>query len=336
MNSLEPIWQQLTSAEGSLLQSCAVLLSAILLARYVPIINALNPLMAFRRLAHGMATKVNKPGRANSQRQVAGIMATLCLTLPIIVASYFITSLAAYPWFFEFFILYLCLPELSFSSVAAQIQKLLANGDKAKARELLAKHVGFKTDSLSEVGIAKAIIELQLTAPLYGFISVILLFLIGGLPLVIAAKLLRQLELSWPSYHPQYQVFSSLVFALNRVIYFIPKLLWLATLSLPLGRSPMPSFNAELANRQPNNDYACHHLGAQLLGIELGGPQQFESTTKGEVTRVARDKIIAGAMPSRDTIGAATKLVSPAFYFWLALTLALPIIWFALKWIRGM
>ncbi|MBR9726626.1 cobalamin biosynthesis protein [Shewanella intestini] len=330
MNNLATLIAQ----DGSLLQDCVILFFALICARYAPLAAQYQPLKLVQRIADLLAGKVNRSNRPNNQRQIAGILATLILIIPIVLVCHLFISIAAFPWFFKFIVLYLCLPELSFSQTARIIQRYLHQGNKTKAREKLAIHANYRTDALSEVGISKATIELQLTSPLYGFMSVILFFLIGGLPLVVAAKLLRQLELSWPSYHPQFTTFGALVFSLNRLLFFIPKCLWLITLALPLGRSPFKALKIELQSQQPNNDVACHSLGAQLLNIELGGPQQF--IHQDNITRVARNKLAGTHLPNSSAILLAEKLISPAFYFWLILTMLLPLIWFALKWLQHM
>lgn len=328
---------QLLSQDGGVLQSCCILFCALILARFAPIPRDLQPLLWFNRIAVLIAAKVNHPERAVSQQLTAGILATLILVVPSGIIVSFLLGLAAYPWFFELIILYFCLCDSAFKPVAEQIANAIKTGNKQHAKGLLSPWVSQNTQVLSEVGLSKTAIEKLFTTPIYGTLATILFFAMGGATMALVARMLRQLEHSWPTYHPHFHIFSSFVGQFNRVIFFIPTLLWHCSLAIQFGQLGLSSIVSSMRpapgpKQQLNNHYGSYALAAKLLKIELGGPQQF-MTNKGQTIRVDLPKVKAGPLPDYRHINHAITVTQTANLFWICLTLLLPLIWTGLRFI---
>ncbi|GGP40831.1 cobalamin biosynthesis protein CobD/CbiB [Shewanella saliphila] len=325
---------QLLSQDSGLLQSCCILFCALILARFVPIPRDLQPLLWFNRIAVLLATKVNHPERAVSQQLTAGILATLILVVPCGIIVSFLLSLAAYPWFFELIILYFCLCDSAFKPVAENIVDAIKTNNKQDAKQLLAPWTSQNTNVLSEVGLSKATIEKLFTTPIYGTLATILFFALGGAVMTLVVRMLRQLEHSWPPYHPHFHVFASFIGQFNRVIFFIPTLLWHCSLAIQFGQLGLKSIWSSIAPpacQQLNNHYGSYALAANLLKIELGGPQQF--IENGISTRVDLAKVKAGPLPDHRHISQAITITQTANLFWISLTLLLPLIWAGLRFL---
>ena len=325
---------QLLSQDGGLLQSCCILFCALILARFAPIPRDLQPLLWFNRLATLIAVKVNHPERAVSQQLIAGILATLILIVPSGIIVSFLLSLAAYPWFFELIILYFCLCDSAFKPVAEKVVTAIKKGNKQDAKQLLTPWVSQNTQVLSEVGLSKITIEKLFTTPIYGTLATILFFSLGGATMALVVRMLRQLEHCWPPYHPNFHIFSSFVGQFNRVIFFIPTLLWHCSLAIQFGQLGMRSIfsqpiSAQANKNQLNNHYSSYALAAKLLKIELGGPQQF--IENGKTIRVDLPKVKAGPLPDHRYISQAITVTQTANLFWISLTLLLPLIWTGLR-----
>ena len=92
-----------------------------------------------------------------------------------------------------------------------------------------------------------------------------------------------------------------------------------------------------------NNDYRTLHLGANLLKIELGGPQQFltpttqtlaytqDQTAPVNVEKVTLAKVNAGPLPQYQHIQLAIKASQNGKFFFLSLALLLPLLWATLQ-----
>ncbi|WP_153915327.1 cobalamin biosynthesis protein CobD/CbiB [Shewanella sp. TC10] len=327
-------YEQLILRDGSLLQSCLVLFMALLISRVAPISRKYHPVVWFHQLAILLSQKVNHPQRNPKQQLTAGLLSTILLVIPIWFTIYFILSLAAYPWFFDFVLLYFCISDAGFKPVAKDVVSALEHEQKASARSYLSPWLTQQTDSLSEVGIAKSTIERLLISPSYGTVATILFYAIGGTPLVLFLHLLKQLEHCWPNYVPQYRFFSAPIYIINRIIYALPIWLWNFTLVLQGGFK-----NIAILFKQPSHTggiygYSSLYIGSKILEIELGGPQKFIIGHKEQ--RVNASKINPSRLPLVNDIKNAISLTSWAVTFWIFFTIAIPILWTALRWLQAM
>lgn len=327
------------AVQSDTIQSCLILIAAIGAAQLLPLARSWQPLEWFCLLAKTLAHKVNHPERAVSQQMIAGILATIILVVPITVIGALLLKLAAFSWFFEFLVLYVCLSAYQFTQPAKAIAESLSQGNNQQAKNILSPWVSQSSQGLSSVGLCKTTIEKTLTTPLYGPISSIVFFAIGGASTVIAIHMLRQLELSWPPYHPRFKHFSSFVSQFNRMIFFVPKVIWHVSLAMQFGRFHFGSLVAEdkLA-KGLNNDFNTVHLGAHLLKIELGGPQQFidnkcllTGALNPSPNKVEVAKIKAGPFPQYQHISTAVRVSQNGKFFFLTLSLITPIIWVLLR-----
>jgi adenosylcobinamide-phosphate synthase len=332
--------------QNELIQGCLVLIAAIAAAQLAPLPKHWQPLLWFRLLAAQLAAKVNHLNRSISQQMTAGILATLLLVIPITTIAAFFLELAAYGWFFDFLILYVCISDYQFTHQAKRIQTALEKNNNASAKVILAPWVSQSTQRLSSMGLCKTTIEKTLSAPIYGSIASVIFFALGGSTMVIAAHLLKQLELCWPPYQPKFINFSSFVGQFNRLLFFIPRLLWQFSLAIQFGQLGAKSIAiTDKVTQGLNNDFSVIHLGANLLKVELGGPQQFIiqpsasktlSYTKGVAVenafeKVNLTKILAGPLPQYQHIHIAIKAAQNGKFFFLALAILLPLLWALLQ-----
>ena len=327
-------YEQLIRIDGSLLQSCLVLFMALLISRVAPISRKYHPIIWFHQLAILLSHKVNHPQRNPKQQLTAGLLASIILVIPIWFTTYFILSLAAYPWFFDFVLLYFCISDAGFKPVAKEVITALEHGQKDSAKAFLSPWLIQQTSSLSEIGIGKATIERLLISPSYGTVATILFFAIGGTPLVLLLHLLKQLEHCWPNYVPQYRFFSAPIYFLNRFFYAVPTWLWNFTLILQGGLK-----NVGMLFKQPRQTagvygFSTLYIGSRILQVELGGPQKFVFNQKEQ--RVDINKINPSRMPEISDIKNAISLTGWAVTFWISFTIAIPILWTALRWVQAM
>ncbi|MGL4447023.1 MAG: cobalamin biosynthesis protein CobD/CbiB [Shewanella sp.] len=323
--------EQLIETDGALFEGFLVLFLALLLARLAPLPREIHPLMGLSYLAKQLAAKVNHPERPARQQTIAGFLAMLLLVFPFWAIITFLLELAAFPWFFEFVVLYLCLSDASFSHIAEEIATALSRQDNASAKALLQPWVNRDTQDLSEIGISKTTIENLTTAPIYGSAATIFFFAIAGAPMVLAVRMIKQLELSWPPIQPQYRHFCLTVNTLSTALLAIPAWLW--NLSLAIQGGPMavaklfsvPQFHPALRGHGQSIN-----LVASMLHIELGGPQKLA----GQRIEVA--KLRYGPVPSNATIAQAIKLTSCANMIWFSFIILLPILWAGLRYLQNL
>ncbi len=321
--------EQLIAQDGALFGRFLTLFFAIVLSRAAPLPKHIQPLFWLSQLAKELARKVNHPHRARSQQITAGILASVLLIVPFWAICAFLLELAAFPWFFEFIILYLCLSDACFRQFANEIHGVLKLDNKAEARELLGHWVAQDTQSLSEIGLAKTTIEKLSAAPVYGLISTIFYYTIAGAPLVLAVRMIKQLELSWPIVNPRYRYFALCIYLFNTILQLIPNLLWgltLAIISGPAGFKALFKFKND--NASMAFDQQINAVTASALKIELGGPRMFAGK------KVALPRLKYGPKPGLEDIKRGINLTSFGFIIWFAFVALIPIIWAILRYMQ--
>ncbi|WP_076407658.1 cobalamin biosynthesis protein [Shewanella sp. UCD-KL12] len=311
-------------------QGTMILIVSLLLSRIAPLPRNFQPIVWFGYLAQELAKKVNHSSRAPSQQIIAGTMAAVLLMVPFWSIIYFLLQLAAFPWFFEFIILYICLNDDNFKQVAVEIKHSLKREDKPAARALLSDWLYRDTNQLSVVGISKATIEKLVTAPVYGTVATIVFFSIGGAALVLAARMLKKLELCWPPINPKFRHFGKPVYYLSAALFWLPSLLWNFSIAIQGGPKTILMLFKPLNNTGPF--YNCINtcaITAAILRIELGGPMKFDNQ------RVTVTKLSYGPPPNSHSISAAIKLASTGYTLWLSFLIIIPLIWAALRYLQA-
>ncbi|MCL1141923.1 cobalamin biosynthesis protein [Shewanella gaetbuli] len=335
--------------QNELIQGCLQILLAFIVAYFAPLSQHWQPLYWFGELAKILAQKVNHPDRPPSQQMTAGILASLLLVIPFAVICIFLMEMAAYPWFFNIIVLYCCFSEYQFAKSAQQVLHALKQHENQTAKDILAVAVEEDTSQLSSLGLTKTCIEKTLTTPIYGLVASILFFAFGGIAMVLTAQLLKKLESSWSPYRVKFSIFASFVAQFNRVLFWLPRLIWHFALAVQFGQFGARHMLAkDIIAKGLNNDYPTVSLGANLLRIELGGPQQFtrnphtfnapttlafdaqpQAATQFEKVRLS--KVFAGSPPNAQDIQHALTIVKNGHFFILSLTLLLPVLWVCLQ-----
>ncbi|ABV86327.1 cobalamin biosynthesis protein [Shewanella pealeana] len=324
-----PEFTKIFSQDSQLYTGALVLLVSILLARIAPLPRSLQPLEWLSQLAKNLSAKANHVDRAPSQQLIAGTLAMMLLIIPFWAVISFLVELAEFPWFFETIIIYLCLQDDHFRYIANEVSIAIKRDNKIRARSLLAPWLTRSTTSLSNVGLCKATIERLSTTSIYGTVSAILFYAIGGVPLLIVARMIKQLESCWPVYNPEFRVFGMPAYALSTLFHFLPAKLWNLSLAIQGGPKSLATLFFPKIHATPLNEYQTCEVIACALSIELGGPVKFNQT------RVDMPKLSYGALPDQQSLLKAIKLNSVAFSLWALAIVILPSIWGLLRVLQG-
>ncbi|MGS0691100.1 cobalamin biosynthesis protein CobD/CbiB [Shewanella sp. 30m-9] len=324
-----PEFTKIFSQDSQLYTGALVLLVSILLARIAPLPRNLQPLEWLSQVAKNLSTKVNHVDRAPSQQLIAGSLAMLLLIVPFWAVISFLIELAEFPWFFEAVVIYLCLQDDHFRYIANEVMISIKGDNKVRARGLLEPWLNRSTYSLSSVGLCKAAIERLSTTSIYGTVSAILFYAIGGIPLLIVARMIKQLEFCWPVYNPLYRFFGMPIYILSTIVHYIPAKLWSLSLAIQGGPKSLATLFRPKMNTTPLNEYQTCEVVACALAIELGGPIKFKEL------RVDTPKVSYGSLPDENDLVRAIKLNSIAFSLWALAIVVLPGIWALLRVMQG-
>ncbi|MCL1123127.1 cobalamin biosynthesis protein [Shewanella surugensis] len=314
--------------DRGILQGAIILIISILLARIAPLPRNMQPIVWFGILAKKLSKRTSHNNCSAFQQIIAGILSSLLLLLPFFALALFLTHSVGFPWIFEFIILYICLNDANFKLVAEEVCVSIAQKDKLRARALLHPWLTRNTFVLSFDSLSKATIEKLITAPVYGVVATIAFYSLGGAPLVLLARMIKQLELTWPCFNPKYQYFGRSSYLIGNIVFFIPTLLWSFSLAIQGGPQSLLTFVRPRVKGVPRGYIYVCEIGARVLNIELSGPMTFGSNC------IALPKIKYGPVPDHHDIKRAILLTSTAFTFWILSLIIIPAIWALLRYLQ--
>ncbi|MGB0894062.1 MAG: cobalamin biosynthesis protein CobD/CbiB [Parashewanella sp.] len=283
-------------------QQAGVLLIALLLAQFIYVPRASQPWYWFGRMAKSFAEKVNHIHRSDRQRKIAGLLASIILILPIWLTVTLLISLAEYPWFFEALVLFCCLMDTSFSKDAAKIAKDISQQKNASAKARLRLWCERDCHNLSAIGLVKATIEHLAKRNLANTISIALYYSLGGISLVLATTMLKQLEFVWPTENPKFDKFNRYLLVINHIFQVIPFMLAVMFICLYKKMSAIKILFSGLSAGQRLSQLAIQQSAA-LLNIELGGPHRYAQQ------QVSHIKYCYGSAPQWANISEVSKLL---------------------------
>ena len=314
--------------DRGIFQGAIILIISILLARIAPLPRNMQPIVWFGILAKKLSKSVCQSHHSAFQQILAGLLSSLLLLIPFFIQALFLSHSVGFPWIFEFIILYICLNDANFKLVAEEVCVSLAQQDKLRARALLHPWLTRNTFVLSFNCLSKATIEKLITAPVYGVVGSIVFYCLGGAPLVLLARMIKQLELSWPCFNPKYQYFGRACYLVSNIVFLIPTVLWSFSLAIQGGPQSLLTFIRPRVKGVPRGYIYVCEIGARVLNIELSGPMTFGSNC------ITLPTIKYGPIPDHHDIKRAILLTSTAFTFWILSLIIVPAIWALIRYLQ--
>ncbi|MBM7074276.1 cobalamin biosynthesis protein [Shewanella sp. 202IG2-18] len=265
-------------------QNIGLLLLMVILSSLIRIPRKYQPLYFYIEMAKRFSSKVNRPQRSAQQKAIAGSLSSIFLVFPIWFIISFFIELAAFPFFFEALILFICLADNGFIRESRRIAVLIHEGHTDSAKHNLSLWCQRETTSLSPVGLSKACIEKMAQISSTSSSLVIFSFLAGGIDAVMITALFKQLDYAWPQTNSAFKSFSALPFLINQIIFIIPYSVYLLLFSV----TNMKALTQLMSSVMHKTKYGVYskviELTAIKLNVELGGPriyqQQKQSTPK--------------------------------------------------------
>ncbi|WP_373501475.1 adenosylcobinamide-phosphate synthase CbiB [Desulfococcus sp.] len=226
----------------------------------------------------------------------------------------------------EIIALYFCIAARGLSAAAGEIYGILRQGDLAAARSALSMIVGRETDRLSDAGVARAAVETVAENLVDGFIAPLFFFLLGGVPLAAAYKMVNTLDSMVGYKNDAYREFGKVSARIDDAANYLPARLSAPVIALAaqlLNRRGIPAFrmaaNEGRRHSSPNAGWA-EAAFAGALRVKLGGPNVYHG-------RVVDKPYIGGAfgdVTAKDIPRACDLLELSAF------------LWFVIIWYAGM
>lgn len=257
----------------------AILMAAALLEMWLPLPRAWRA-ARLTPLFNALGSKVNRPQRSSSERYFAGILLPLLILGVVLFLTLLLFTLAGFEVWLSFVLLILLLELNPQERLALQLKKLLTQGQKQKAKELLTSQVLRDTTPLSAMGTAKAGCECIALRLFSGWFAVIVWYLILGIE---GAVLMQTVFVLNTAFNVKLAANRSFGLGIRRILQamlLLPALVY-GLLHL-LNLRGFKQFKAGFAGMQNCAAAPCSgfmlSLTAYLLHLSLGGPRYYEGT----------------------------------------------------------
>ncbi|GGD50558.1 cobalamin biosynthesis protein CobD/CbiB [Lacimicrobium alkaliphilum] len=259
-----------------LLQPVWLVLLVILIERLWLWPVAYHPLSFFRLLASRMADKVNRRDTdAIDQQRISGTLAPLVLLAPILISIGLFINLAEFPLFFDAVLLLMAIYYKPVLQNLHRAEMALKNNKKALARDLSARLLLRQTDSLSPMGLSKALTETTVLRFFYQFCTPLFWFFVGGGLAALTYRILYEFSQAWNTRQPRFRYFGQPVGMVVVALQALP--VYLALFAFMLAEN----ISGAITGRKQLNKGSCFHtrilaLAGGALNLQLGGPAYYD------------------------------------------------------------
>jgi adenosylcobinamide-phosphate synthase len=182
----------------------------------------------------------------------------------------------------EILLVYFCISFRALEKAAMEIYGILLAGSSNAAREKLSRIVGRDVQHLSEKEIARATVETVAENLVDGFISPLFFFAVGGVPLMMAYKMVNTLDSMVGYKNEEYQEFGRVSARLDDGANFFPARISIPVIALAAriltgkGREAFQTAVLEGKNHTSPNSGIPEAAFAGALHVKLGGPSQYQ------------------------------------------------------------
>lgn len=308
-----------------------ILLAVIFTKAIVSHFVAHEPLKAFQFYCLKLSDKVNKPDNNSSQRTIAGLVGIVVTLLPIAIILWMFEALVEVNWLWQGLLLYVALGAFGLTQASKTITQALTSNQKHLAKQTLKPWVLRETELLSEVGISKASIEMQLLRTLQQSYTVAFVFLLFGPLAAICYRLILEMHYCWNIKLIKHHHFGLYSNQLASLIQWLPvRTFSLLLLLTSLGKNALLFWRLSKPYFfKLNNNFALTLL-ALNLAVKLGGVAQYDDDqhTKEKLRKISFNDL-ARQPQANDIINADKKIhgiIYLSLFFMVIIATAIEII----------
>ncbi|MGL5007463.1 MAG: cobalamin biosynthesis protein [Plesiomonas sp.] len=212
-----------------------------------------------------------------SQQQLAGLLSTILLLIPIALMLFSLSILVWSEALFHVLLLWLAFDFACIWPENQRLRQALHRDQKHTARTLLAEKVQRDTDTLSLLGLGKAGAETLLQGYLRGLIHVLIWFMLGGGIAALLYRVCQLLARAWSPLQPQCYYFGRFVTILV-LLAELPGTLLFVLLFIPGKKMLLRLRRMHIQAK----GWAYYPIGALytqvglILNIAMGGPVRYQ------------------------------------------------------------
>lgn len=301
-----------------MLLSLSCLIAALLLDRLLGEPRRLHPLIGFGNMAHWLEKLFRSDQSAPHLRVfISGTFAWACAVVPITL--FFV---CIHTWLKDQHIalifainsigLYFCIGARSLEQHVLAIRNALLKEDLPDARLQLSKVVSRDTAHLDPQPIASAAVETTLENGNDAIFAALFWFMVGGLPLAIAYRLMNTLDAMWGYKNDRYFYFGKFAARADDVMNFIPARLTALSYCLAGNfTSGWRCWQQQAKLWKSPNAGPVMAAGAGALCISIGGNAIYHGNTEYKPT------LGMGPATTPPDIDRALQLIRHSLFIWV-------------------
>lgn len=236
-----------------------------------------EPLRAFQFYCQQLGDKVNNSRNSQQQQVVAGLVAILVTVIPLAIILWLFSDFVAVDYLWQGLLLYFSLGNMQLKSSNKGIAQALVAKKNYDAKQLLNSLVLRDTSQLSDVGLSKTAIEMQLLRTLQQGYVVAFIFLALGPLAAFCYRLLLEMHYSW---NPKLTRFIHFGFYPAQLVYlcqWLPvRLFSVLLLLLNVGRNSLLSWRLSKNYFFQLNNHLALSIFALALEVKLGGVAMYQ------------------------------------------------------------
>lgn len=275
--------------------SLLILASVIIIKFIITSIRKDNSNNIFSLYCHQLALKVNRPTNTKSQQKVAGWLALLMSLSIIIIFLWLFEIFIEVIWLWEAVLLYFSVGNFKGLKLGNSLIKQLNNQNNAQAKEELQPLVLRECQQLSQLGLTKACIEMQLLKFTQLWLVPSLIFVLISPLTALAFKVILTMHYQWNIKEKNFENFGYAAALLVNLIQWLPsKLLGIAFLFTHANSHFLLHWRLAWADIFTLNNNFLLHTFSLINSIQLSGVaiyQGFKVRKKAFNTKARQPEI---------------------------------------------
>lgn len=282
-----------------------------------------EPLRFFQFYCLQLGKKVNNSQNSIQQQIIAGLLALLVTIVPTAIILWLFADFVAVAYLWQGLLLYLALGSLNLGQINTTIARALVAKQNYLAKKTLQPWLLRQTEQLSQVGLSKAAIEMQILRSTQQIYVVSFIFITLGPLAALTYRLILEMHYCWNSKLTQFKHFGFYSQLFIQLLQWLPsRLMALLILLTSVGQRSALFWRLTRGHFfKFNNDFVIA-VFAFSLTIRLGGVAMYQDE---KLRKLAFNDL--GKQPEpRDIINANRKINFVCFSS-LVLLVSLAISW---------
>jgi len=300
-----------------------ILMMVLLIKSLVSHFIAHEPLRFFNFYCLQLGNKVNNSKNSTSHQTIAGLLALLVTLIPIAIILWLFADFVAVDYVWQGLLLYLALGSLNLGKINKSIAQALVAKQNYLAKQTLKPLLLRETEQLSQVGLSKAAIEMQLLRSVQQIYVVSFIFVSIGPLAALSYRLLLEIHYCWNTKLARYKYFGFYSQLFIQFIQWLPsRLMALLILLSTVGQSSLLFWRLTRMHIFKLNNNFIIAVFAFSLAVRLGGVAMYQEE---KLRKLAFNDL--GKQPEPRDIIKATHKVNLAIYSSLFLLVLLALGW---------